>query len=75
MADIGLTVEFLDVEVVSESDLVLCCRVAGRDYWIAHDRLITGSSIAHFGDRGTIVVARQFAEDQGLLLDRPFPLA
>jgi hypothetical protein len=36
---IGATVEFRGVEVVSESDLALCCRITGRDHWIAPDRL------------------------------------
>ena len=59
--------------MVRESDLALCCRITGWDYWIAPDRLIEGSSVAHFGDRGIIIVARQFAEDRGLLLGRTCP--
>jgi hypothetical protein len=70
----GATVQFLGVEVVRESDLALCCRITGRDYWIAPDRLLEGSSIAHFGDRGVVVLARQFAQDRGLLLGQSRPL-
>jgi hypothetical protein len=70
----GATVQFLGVEVVRESDLALCCRITGRDYWIAPDRLLEGSSIAHFGDRGVVVLARQFAQDRGLLLSQSRPL-
>jgi hypothetical protein len=71
----GTTVEFRDVEVVRESDLALCCRITGREHWIAPHHLLHGSSVAHFGDRGSIVLTRQFAEDRGLLLGRSRPLA
>ena len=64
----GATVRFEDAVVVRESALALCCRIMGRDHWIAPDRLLDGSSVAHFGDRGVIVLTRQFAEDRGLLL-------
>jgi hypothetical protein len=70
----GVAVQFLGVEVVRESDLALCCRITGRDYWIAPDRLLDGSSVTHFGDRGVVVLARQFAEDRGLLLGPSRPL-
>ena len=73
--DSGGTVRFQGVEVVRESDLALCCCIKGRDYWIAPDRVLAGSSVAHFGDRGTMVLATQFAEDQGLLLGRSRPLS
>ena len=71
---IETTVEFQGVTVVAESELALCCRITGRDHWIAPHRLLKGSSIAHFGDRGVITVARQFAEGRGLLLHRFPPL-
>jgi hypothetical protein len=64
-------VRFEDAEVVRESGLALCCRIMGRDHWIAPDRLLDGSTVAHFGDHGIIVLARQFAEDRGLLLGPP----
>ena len=69
------TVCFEEVEVIRESELALCCRIAGRDHWIAPDRLLGGSTVAHFGDRGQIVLAKRFAEDRGLLLGRPRPLS
>ena len=69
----GLTVEFHGVQVIAESELGLCCRVRGRDHWIASDRLLAGSTVAHFGDRGVIIVDRQFAKDRGLVPGR-FPL-
>ena len=64
---IGATVELQNVQVVAESVLGLCCRITGRDHWIAPHRLLAGSTVAHFGDRGIIVVARQFAEERALL--------
>ena len=64
---IGATVELQNVKVVAESVLGLCCRITGRDHWIAPHRLLAGSTVAHFGDRGIIVVARQFAEERALL--------
>jgi len=66
------TVEFEGVKIVAESALGLCCRIAGRDHWIPPHNLQQGSSVAHFSDRGTIVVPRQFADDRGLLL-HPLP--
>ena len=68
---IGATVELQNVKVVAESVLGLCCRITGRDHWIAPHRLLTGSTVARFGDRGIIIVARQFAEERALL--GPFP--
>jgi hypothetical protein len=65
---LGTTVEFQDVHVVAESQVALCCRIGGRDHWIAPHRFLDGTSIAHFGDRGVVVVAKQFAEDEGLPL-------
>jgi hypothetical protein len=72
--DVGATVVFQGVEVVSESDLALCCRVAGRDHWIAPGRLLEGSTATHFGDRGIMILARNFAEDRGLFLGQARPL-
>jgi hypothetical protein len=71
---VASTVRFESVEIIGESDLGLCCRIAGRDHWIVSDRLLDGSSIAHFGDRGVLVIARQLAEECGLLLGRSHPL-
>ena len=71
---LGTTVRFEDVEIVGESIHGLCCRITGRDHWIAAECLLDGSSIAHFGDRGAIVLARRFAEDAGLLSGRFHPL-
>ena len=67
---IGETIEFRGVKIVRESDLAVCCRIAGQDHWIARERVLSGSSVVSFGDHGTLVLARQFAEDRGLPLAR-----
>ena len=64
---IGATVELQNVKVVAESVLGLCCRITGRDHWIVPHRLLAGSTVAHFGDRGVIVVAREFADEKALV--------
>ena len=66
----GVTIELHGVTMVAESELALCCQITGRDHWIPARRLLEGSSVAHFGDRGSIVLARQFAEACSLLLER-----
>jgi len=70
----GVTIELQGVTVVAESELALCCEILGRDHWIPARRLLNGSSVAHFGDRGSIVLARQFAEECGLLVKQFRPL-
>jgi hypothetical protein len=70
----AVTIELHGVTVVAESEFALCCQITGRDHWIPAHRLLKGSSVAHFGDRGSIVLARQFAEECGLLLERFRPL-
>jgi hypothetical protein len=64
---VGAIVEVRNVKVVAESVFGLCCRIAGRDHWIAPHRLLAGSTVAHFGDRGLIVVAREFADENALV--------
>ena len=68
---IGATVELQNVKVVAESVLGLCCRITGRDHWIPPHRLLAGSTVAHFGDHGIVVVAREFAVEKALV--RAFP--
>lgn len=69
--EVGATVEVHGVHVVAESRVALCCRITGRDHWIAPHRLLEGSSVAHFGDRGMVVVAKQFADAEGLVSEFP----
>jgi hypothetical protein len=70
----AITIEFQDVKIVAESALGLCCRIVGRDHWIASRHLLEGTSVAHFGDRGTVVLTSEFARKQGLLLSAFPPL-
>ena len=71
---ITASVEFHEVKVVAASERALCCRIAGRDHWISPERFLEGTSVAQFGDRGTVVVTSEFAGIQGLLLNRFPPL-
>jgi hypothetical protein len=70
----GETIHFQGVTVVAESELALCCQIIGRDYWIAPSRVLAGSSVAHFGDRGVLVLARDIATEHGMVPDRRRPL-
>jgi len=67
---IGETIEVRGVKIVMDSDLAVCYRIAGRDHWIGRERVLSGTTVVNFGDRGTLVLTRQFAEDRGLLLAR-----
>ena len=64
--NVAATVEFQGVKVIAESERALCCRIMWRDHWIPPHNLLEGSTVAHFGDRGVLVVSRQFAEDEGM---------
>lgn len=64
---VGATVELQNVKIVAESVLGLCCRIMGRDHWIALHRLLPGTTVSHFGDRGIIVVAKEFADEKALV--------
>lgn len=60
------SVEFAGVKVVEEDDLVLLCVIGGRRHWIGVDRLRPGSTVAHPGDHGVLVLDRRFAEELGI---------
>jgi hypothetical protein len=60
-------VEFANVEVLDEDDCVLLCRVRGRQHWLGVGRLRAGTTIAHRGDRGILVLERQFALERNLI--------
>ncbi len=68
------TVHFPGVTVVAESDLALCFQITGRDYWIAPRQVLAGSTVAHFGDRGALVLAREIAVEHEMVPDRRRPL-
>jgi hypothetical protein len=55
------------VTVLLESDAALLCRIDGRERWIPRDKMREGTTVATAGDTGTLVVARQFAVEWGLV--------
>ena len=59
-------VQFANVEVLDEDDCVLLCRVGGRRHWLGLDRLRAGTTVARRGDRGVLVLDREFALERGL---------
>ena len=65
------SVEFAGVEVVEEDDLLLLCVIAGRRHWISVDRLRPGSTVAHSGDHGVLVLDRQFVAERGFVSSPP----
>jgi hypothetical protein len=65
------TVQFTNVEVLDEDDCVLLCRVRGQRHWLGVGRLRTGTTIAQRGDRGTLVLDRQFAVERRLIAAIP----
>ena len=59
-------VRLTEVEVIKESDVSLFCRIEGHVRWIPRDKLCEGTTIQRTGDKGTLVVPRQFAVEWGL---------
>ena len=55
------------VTVVQESEAALLCRIDGRERWIPRDKVREGTTIAHAGDSGMLVVPRTFAIEWGLV--------
>jgi len=64
-------VQFTNVEVLEEDDCVLLCRVGGRRHWLGVGRLQPGTTVAHRGDRGVLVLDRQFALERQLITAVP----
>lgn len=60
-------VQFANVEVLDEDDCVLLCRLGKRRYWLGLDRLKAGTTVAHRGDRGVLVLDREFALERQLI--------
>jgi hypothetical protein len=70
------TIEIRGVTVMLQSDLALLCRMGSQDRWIAPTQFQSGSTVAHQGDVGTIVLKRPFAVEQGLVpFQGPSPLS
>ena len=61
------TIEIRGVTVMRLTDVALLCRMGNQHRWIAPTQLQPGSTVAHSGDVGTIVLKRPFAVEQGLV--------
>ena len=61
------TIEIRGVTVTRETDVALLCRMGNQDRWIAPTQLQPGSTVAHLGDAGIVVLKRPFAVEQGLV--------
>ncbi len=62
----GPTVQFPDVLVRRETALALVCCIAGKSHPLALSRIQPGSTVRHAGDRGVLVLTRDFAVELGL---------
>ena len=59
--------EFDNVEVIGPAGIVLVCRVRSRIVGVPPRRMMPGTTVAHMGDRGRLVLSRQAAVDLGLV--------
>jgi hypothetical protein len=55
------------VTVLRATDTSMLCRIDNREHWIPRDKVREGTTIAHAGDSGTLVVPRTFAIEWGLV--------
>ncbi len=61
-------VTFDDVEVANDGGgVIMSCRVGKKLIWIPPRRMLPGTTIAHTGDRGRLVVTRWLAITLGLI--------
>ena len=61
-------VEFIDVEVLSDTGLVLICTVQGKRFMISPSDIQWGSTVSRPGDRGRLIIPRSLAERIGAIL-------
>ena len=54
---------FTGVEVVAEGSAALLCIVGVQRVWVPVDKIRDGTEVAKLGDRGALVVSRQFARN------------
>ncbi len=66
MVDGSDRVTFDDVEVAS-AGVMLSCRVGKKVVWVTPRRMLPGTTIAHTGDRGRLVLSRELALNLGLI--------
>jgi len=61
----GDVVEFIDVEVLSDTGLALICVVQGKRVMVPPRDIQWGSTVWGPGDRGTLIIPRLLAERLG----------
>jgi hypothetical protein len=54
---------FTGVEVVAEGSAALLCIAGVQRVWVPVDKIRDGTEVAKLGDRGALVVSRQFARN------------
>ena len=67
MVDGSRRVEFDDVEVIRDANLILMCRVGTKVVAVPPLRMLPGTTIARTGDRGRLVLSRELALNLGLV--------
>jgi hypothetical protein len=60
-------VQFDAVEILEVDDFVVLCQVRRRRMWLGVGRLQAGTTIARRGDRGVLVLEREFALERQLI--------
>ena len=60
-------VEFEDVDVFACSDIVILCRINGKDVAVTPRTMLPGTQVARTGDRGRLVLSRAVAVDLELV--------
>ena len=66
MLEAAERVEIADVVVLKDTDLVLYCRVGDEIVAVPSLRILPGTQIKHWGDRGRLVLPHDLALDLGL---------
>ena len=66
MIDGSDRLEFADVEVISCNGRITVCRVGNTVVGVPSRCMLPGTDIARTGDRGRLVLAREFARNLGL---------
>ena len=66
MMDGSDRVTFDNVEVASDG-IILSCLVGKKVVWVPPRRMLPGTTVAHRGDRGRLVLSREVALNLGLI--------